>query len=208
MSEAPLVQAIVGRLRNAGYSDVATPFRVATVSFEFTAALRGRDGRSLDLVLLVDTTTGEFGDRDLAKVRQRIEALSRALDITRSRYVLTVILAGAALAGDVDVLSDTCRVLNVEAVPLDEQGRPANEAAELLLDDRIRILLPLQLPPNVAGENAGESSAIEALLAALPEDMDVDLMTAVIEASEAGEDAVAQATADALNVVLALESPE
>ncbi len=207
MSDAPLVQTVVGRLRDAGYVDVTTPFRVATVSFEFTAAMRGRDGRSLDLVLLVDTTTGEFGDRDFAKVRQRVEALSRALDVTRSRYVLTVVLVGAALVGDVEALSNTCRVLTVEGIALDDGGWLANDVAKLQLDDRIRILLPLELPPRAENDN-GDSGAIVALLVALPDDVNADLMTAVIEASEQGEEAVTEAMTDALNVVLALEAAE
>lgn len=107
---------------------------MAGVGFEFTGAMRGRDGRSLDLVLLVDTTTGDFGDRDGARVRQRVEALSRALDVTGSRYVVTVILAGAALAEGVEALSETCRVLQVESVALDDQGKPLNEAAKRQLD--------------------------------------------------------------------------
>jgi hypothetical protein len=56
VSDSPLIKEIADRLRAAGYVDVATPFRVATVSFDFTAALRGRGGRALDLVLLIDTT--------------------------------------------------------------------------------------------------------------------------------------------------------
>lgn len=99
MSTAPLINAVRNRLHLAGYSDLSIPLKVAGVEFVFTGAMRGRDGRALDLVLLVDTTTGDFGDRDGARVRQRIEALSRALDVTASRYVVTIILAGAALAG-------------------------------------------------------------------------------------------------------------
>ena len=122
MSGSPLVQAIQERLRGAGYSDLSTPFKVAGVEFAFTGAMRGRDGRALDLVLVVDTTTGDFGDRDGARVRQRVEALSRALDVTGSRYVVTVILAGAVLAEGIEALSETCRVLQVERVALDDQG--------------------------------------------------------------------------------------
>lgn len=72
MSDSPLVNVIVNRLHEAGYRDLETPFRVATVEFEFTAALRGSDRRSLDLVLIMDTTTGSFGDRDSERVRQRV----------------------------------------------------------------------------------------------------------------------------------------
>ena len=84
MIGSPLVQAIHKRLHLAGYSDLSTPFKVAGVEFPFTGAMHGRDGRALDLILLVDTTTGDFGDRDGVQVRQRIEALSRALDVTGS----------------------------------------------------------------------------------------------------------------------------
>ena len=52
MSASLLVQALVQRLRDAGYDSIPTPFRVASVEFDFTAALRGREGRALDLVLV------------------------------------------------------------------------------------------------------------------------------------------------------------
>ena len=129
MSGSPLVHAIQERLRGTGYSDLPTPFKVAGVEFAFTGAMHGRGGRALDLVLLVDTTTGDFGDRDGGRVRQRVEALSRALDVTGSRYVLTVILAGAVLTEGIEALSETCRVLQVESVALDDQGKPADETA-------------------------------------------------------------------------------
>ena len=152
MSDSPLVNAILGRLHEAGYRDLAAPFQVATVEFEFTAALRGSDGRALDLVLVVDTTTGEFGDRDSARVRQRIEALGRALDVTGSRYVVTVILAGAALGKDMEVLAESCRVLHVDGLPLDADGELANDAARNQLEDRIRVLLPLTFATAARGD--------------------------------------------------------
>ena len=135
MSDSPLVNVIVARLREAGYRDLSAPFRVATVEFEFTAALRGNDRRALDLVLVVDTTTGEFGDRDSARVRQRVEALGRALDVTGSRYVVTAILAGAALGGDIEALTETCRVLHVDGLRLDSNGELEGDAARNRLED-------------------------------------------------------------------------
>ena len=146
MSEALLIRAITLRLRGAGYKALATPFRVASVDFDFTAALLGTGGRSLDLILIVDTATGEFGDRDAATVRQRVESLSRALDVTQSRYLLTVILAGASLPTLIDSLSPICRVLTIESATLNADGSPISEAAAEVLDDHIRLLLPLDLP--------------------------------------------------------------
>jgi len=199
VSGSPLVQAIQVRLRGAGYNDLSTPFKVAGVEFAFTGAMRGRDGRALDLVLLVDTTTGDFGDRDGGRVRQRVEALSRALDVTGSRYVVTVILAGAVLAEGIESLSETCRVLHVERVALDNRGKLADETAERQLDDRIRVLLPLTLPVPIVETKDGSGPAMEQLLRALPADTNKALLDAAISASNSGEQAVTDAVAHVIN---------
>ena len=205
MSDSPLVNAILGRLHEAGYRDLAAPFQVATVEFEFTAALRGSDGRALDLVLVVDTTTGEFGDRDSARVRQRIEALGRALDVTGSRYVVTVILAGAALGKDMEVLAESCRVLHVDGLPLDADGELANDAARNQLEDRIRVLLPLTLPPPLVVTEDGSGPAMDQLVRVLPRGVDKTLLAAVTDASQEGEQAVTEAMASMLGAALVME---
>ena len=199
MSGSPLIKAIQDRLRAGGYSDLPTPFKVAGVEFPFTGAMRGRDGRALDLVLLVDTTTGDFGDRDGGRVRQRVEALSRALDVTGSRYVVTVILAGAVLSEGIESLSETCRVLQVEGVALDDQGNLADETAERQLEDRIRVLLPLTLPDPLPYRQGGSGPAMEQLVRALPAGTNKALVDAVIAASSAGEQAVTDAVALVIN---------
>jgi hypothetical protein len=178
---------------------------VASVQFEFTAALRGKGGRSLDLVLIVDTTTGAFGDRDAGQVRRRIEALSRALDITQSRYVLTVILAGAALQSEIELLSETCRVLTVEDAALDDDAEPVDENALEALDDGIRVLLPLTLPSTPGTEGAHEGGALGRLRSALPSGVAPALLEAVLVASLLGEEAVTTAAAEAINHALVLE---
>jgi hypothetical protein len=199
VSDSPVVQAIRERLRSAGYSDLTTPFKVAGVEFAFTGAMRGRDGRALDLVLLVDTTTGDFGERDGGRVRQRIEALSRALDVTGSRYVVTVVLAGAILTEGMEALSEICRVLQVESIAFDNHGKPADEAAARQLDDRIRVLLPLALPLPIAETQDGSKPAMEQLVSGLPPDMNKALIDAVIAASDAGEQSVTDAVAVVIN---------
>lgn len=199
MSGSPLVHTIQECLREAGYSDLPTPFKVAGVEFAFTGAMRGRAGRSLDLVLLVDTTTGDYGDRDGGRVRQRVEALSRALDVTGSRYLVTVILAGAVLAEGIEALSETCRVLQVEGINLDDQGKPADNEAKRQLDDRIRVLLPLTLPLPVVEAQNGSGPAMDQLVRALPADTDAGLLNALIKASNDGEQAVTDAVALAID---------
>jgi hypothetical protein len=205
MSQAPLIRAIQERLRAGGYQDLPTPFRVAGVGFEFTAAMRGKDGRALDLILLIDTTTGDFGDRDAARIRQRVEALSRALDITESRFVITVILAGAPLLGNIEALTETCRILYVESLAIDVAGKPLDERTNNLLEDRIRLLLPLDLPYPVALEG-GSGPAVEQLIRSLTSlGVDPGLLGALIEASEDGESAVTSAVAKVIGKALLLE---
>lgn len=202
MSGSPLVQVIQKRLRSAGYSDLSTPLKVASVEFAFTGAMLGREGRALDLVLVVDTTTGDFGDRDGARVRQRIESLNRALDVTGSRYVVTVILAGAVLAGGIEALSETCRVLQVEGAALNSQGELADDHAQRQLDDRIRVLLPLTLPTSNAETQDGGGSTIEQLVRALPASLDRALLDVLVAACNGGERAVTDTMARIMNGAL------
>lgn len=196
MTASPLVSAILRRLREAGYDDIQTPFRVAEVEFRFTAAMRGRRGRGRDLLLLVDTTAGDFGDSDASRVRDRVQALSRALDVTGSRYVVTTILAGAALAAEVDRLAETCRVLHVDVLPLDKGGAVMTSR----LDDRIRVLLPLSIPERTSDEQ--DASASERLRRALPRSVDETTLHAIMAASDHGEDAVSAAIGEIIDEAL------
>lgn len=206
MNDALLVRGLVLRLQAAGYKALETPFRVASVDFDFTAALLGTGGRSLDLILIVDTATGQFGDRDAASVRQRIESLSRALDVTQSRYLLTVILAGASLATLIDSLSSICRVLTIEGAALEPDGRPSSDEAKEVLDDHIRLLLPLDLQIDDGPGEALLTDPIAELLTALPATLDQGLLSGIADASARGEDAVTRALGKRLGEVLVVET--
>lgn len=197
MTSAPMIAAICARLCAAGYSALATPFKIASVEFSFTAAMRGRDGRALDLILLFDTTTGNFGDRDVDRIRQRVEAIGRALDVTGSRYVVTAILAGAALATSTEALAEVCRVLHVDAIPLNEKGEPADAQAAQTLDDQILLLLPLILPNPSAEPADGSGAAIAQLLKALPANAHA-MAVALIDVSPDGEEAVTRVAGKAV----------
>lgn len=193
MTNSPIVSAVQSRLRAANYTELPTPLRVAGVEFPFTAAMRGSDGRALDLLLVVDTTTGDFGDKDAIRIRQRIEALSRALDVTGSRYVVTAILVGATLAGGIDALAETCRVLQVDGIPLNALGKPDGEIAATQLDDQIRVLLPLTLPLAVTLVEGSGGTAMEQLAKALGKDVDASLLKTLIAAAADGENEVSTA---------------
>lgn len=205
MSDSLLVRGLVRRLGDAGYKPLETPFRVASVDFDFTAALLGTNGRALDLVLIVDTATGEFGDRNATSVRQRIESLSRALDVTQSRYLLTIILAGATLGSLVDALSSICRVLNIEEASLEPDGRPRDDAAKEALDDHIRLLLPLDLTIDAAVPEEAPKDPLAELRLGLPSNIDPALWAAISEASSRGEDAVERALGKRLSDALTVE---
>lgn len=206
MTESLIVRALLRRLHDTDYDDIPTPFRVASVDFHFTAALRGRRARALDLVLMVDTSTGKFGDRDARSVQQRVEALGRALDVTQSRYVLTIILAGAALASDIDALTETARVLVVHDVRVDDEGKPVSEEAAEELDDQIRLLLPLTLPVLEESVLPDRGDAVISLSASMPGTVDAELSAAVIAASARGEGAVTAAMSEMFARALVLRS--
>jgi hypothetical protein len=75
-------------------------------------------------------------DKSEARIIQIVEALSRALDVARSRRSLTVIVVGPRpLPGTLDRLSRVARVLPV-GVSGDEE----------VLRDWLAILLPLNVP--------------------------------------------------------------
>ena len=201
MSEAPLIRAIQEQLRAGGYEDVPTPFRVAAVGFEFTAAMRGQGGRALDLILLIDTTTGDFGDRDADRIRQRVEALSRALDLTESRLVITVILAGAPLLGKIEALSETCRVLYVEALPIDY---PANQSMTGRgIGWQIGFVFCFRFPSSSGRCRKRENAGCRAVDPNLTSNgVDQGVLDVLIEASKKGEGAVTAAIASVIGRAL------
>lgn len=55
MMSATPAETVIDKLTAEGYERQPTPFKIANVTFDFTAALLGAHGRSLDLVLVVDT---------------------------------------------------------------------------------------------------------------------------------------------------------
>ncbi|MDO9712299.1 hypothetical protein [Paracraurococcus lichenis] len=90
-------------------------------------------------------------------------------------------------------------MLQVEGVPLDQQGQPLDEGFGRLLDDSILLLLPLTLPTYSLEDQAGSETALGQLTAALPATVDKILASALISASEQGEEAVTTAAGDALS---------
>lgn len=194
MTSATPAETVVAKLTAEGYERLSTPFKIANVTFDFTAALRGELGRSLDLVLVVDTTEDRQGER----IRQRVEALSRALDVARSRLVLTTVLVGAPIPpADVVAIGRVCRVLPVEPFAGDVDDD------DLVLEDALRVLLPLRLsdPLETIADPLRE---LQRQLATMP---DSGALAPLLEAALKGADSVRRAFAELIERALEPQEP-
>jgi hypothetical protein len=145
MNPATPVERVVAILKEAGYRELKLPLMVASVPFDFAAALVGT-GKASDLIVVIDTVQ----DSD-ARTRQMIDGLGRALDVAGSRQPVTAILAGPKPHDPIlDAIGRVCRVLPV--------GTPTGADATRLLHDWLAVLLPLQLPNpiEVIADTSGE----------------------------------------------------
>lgn len=123
---------VVTVLMGAGYRKISPPLTVASIPFDFTAALVGTE-RSSDLVVVLDTI-----ESDDFEVRRKVEGLSRALDVAGSKRPLTAILVGPSpRTKTLDQLGRVCRVLLVSR---------HGEAGVNWINDALAVLLPLRLP--------------------------------------------------------------
>ncbi|SLN70799.1 hypothetical protein ROA7450_03861 [Roseovarius albus] len=130
---------------NGGFRVLPTPFNIGSLAFDFSHALIGGE-KSNDLVLVIELSSGT----DDADVIRKVFALTRALDVLRSRRSVTVVLTmGQALPDTVRSLSRVCRVLAV--------GSPSGPNAEQELIDWLSVLLPLSLPTPVDDSGEWES---------------------------------------------------
>lgn len=190
MNESPLTEKVAQALEGVGYHRVVSPFRVASVEFSFTAVFKGSQKRSNDLVILVDTTTGEDRDRQPQRFRNRVEALGRALDVSHSRYVITVILIGATARHEVETLSTSCRVLTVDDIPMYSSQAISEDEINRQLLDRISVLMPLVLPKVSGAADSRGLSAIDELTSSVEGAIDQSFYQSLISASSSGESAV------------------
>jgi hypothetical protein len=92
----------------------------------------------------------------------------------------------------------------VDGLSIGADGKLADEAAGNQLEDRIRILLPLTLPPPLAmSENGGP--AMQQLERSLSTALNKGLLAAVLSASQQGEQAVMDAMASVIGAALVIE---
>ena len=177
MTQSQPVTRVVQILTEAGYRTCQAPLTVASVPFDFAALLIGSN-RALDLVVVVDILT----EQPEPRIRQKVEGLSRALDLVASRRPLTVVLVGPPpRAATLEALTKVSRVLTV--------GTPIGDGASELIKTSLAVLLPLQLPD--ATEIAMDPLAtVRSETANVPE---IEILSPLFDSALSGPEAVKQA---------------
>jgi hypothetical protein len=117
-----------------GYRELPRPFKVGSLTFEFTYALIAGE-RANDLVIVIELK----GDSADEAVIRKVLALTRALDVLQSKRPVTAVLtSGQAVAETVQSISRVCRVLTV--------GSPTGPRASEAVRDWLSVLLPITEP--------------------------------------------------------------
>jgi hypothetical protein len=191
MTQSQPVTRVVAILTDARYRHLQTPITVASVPFEFAALLIGSD-RANDLVVVIDTLVDSE-----ARIRQKVEGLSRALDLVASRRPLTVVLVGPPPRPSiVEALARVSRILQV--------GTPTGDNADRFLTDTLAVLLPLALPDTAEAV----VDPINEVRKQLPTDVDQDAIIALFAVAPGGADAVKEAFRTMLEAPLNSDSEE
>lgn len=157
-------EQVVNILKNEGhYRELPRPFKIGTLSFEFTSALIATE-KANDLVIVIDLKSDV---PDESAVR-KIHALTRALDVVQSRRPVTAVLTqGQASSETVYAMSRVCRVLPI--------GTPVGQNASDLVRDWISVLLPLKTPESVETMVHWEEDVLKLLSQDTPADLTYDI---------------------------------
>ena len=183
MSQPGPVERVASLLLQSGYVRLQSPIAIAGVPFEFEAVFVGSD-RAHDLVVVVDTVLNS--DR---RVRQRIDALGRALDVVGSLRPVSVVTVGPSPGHEVlETMSRVARVLVVGA-----------DGQEATIRDALAVLLPLEVP-DATSESSEPFSAVAAWI---EEDFDRASLAPLLSAAAKGERVVSAALAEYLAQPLA-----
>lgn len=169
-------------VREGGYRQLPKPFKVGSISFDFTHALVAGE-RANDLVIVIEIK----GDTVDDGVVRKVMALTRALDVMQSKRPVTVVLtSGQPRTETVQSISKVCRVLPV--------GAPTGPNAISAVRDWLSVLLPLTQPPAVEMLLDWETDLRTATAASA----NGELMDNLINAASGGKEAVETVLADAI----------
>ena len=135
------VDKVIDLLVDAGFRRLPTPLAIAGFKFDVPGALVGTD-KQPDLIVVTDTAfdTGE-------RIKNKIEAIARALDVVQSKRPLTAVLTGPRPSTHIlDSISKVCRVLPVGALSEADVVAMGDADQEAGLRNWLAVLLPLKLP--------------------------------------------------------------
>jgi len=181
MSTADRVLDIL--VNEGSYSQLPRPFKVGSISFDFTHALVARE-RANDLVIVIELK----GDTADDGVVRKVMALTRALDVMRSKRPVTAVLtSGQPRSETIQLISKVCRVLPV--------GAPSGPDANSAVREWLSVLLPLAQQPAVETLFDWEAD----LAVAMATSSKGEFVDALLGAAVHGKDAVETVLADAIN---------
>lgn len=178
------VALVVDLLQSSGYAVLPTPIAVGGVPFDFDAVLVG-NRRAFDLVVVADTVLDKT-----SRLRQKVEALARALDIVGSHRPLTLVTVGPPPSSvEINEISRVCRVL----------AAPTSASMPEALHDALAVLLPITPPPT----SDGKSSPIEQLESWLSTQRDRSHLRELLDSTAKGSEGVTDALLRYLRAPLA-----
>jgi hypothetical protein len=181
MTQAGPLRRVTKVLEDASYVQVSQPTEVGGIPFEFAAMLAGKS--SLDLVILVNSEV----ETDFEQTRRRVEGLTRALDLVRSRRSLTVVFVGPPPDPKlIRAIATVARVLRV---------RTGDEAD---IRTGIAVLLPLKILEEEADGEESWPVSRQAMAEAMSEEA-----KSVMAAAKTGSTAVEAAVGRVLGEPLA-----
>ena len=179
-------------VRQGKYRELVQPMKIGSLSFEFDHALVASE-RANDLVIVIEL---KGGTSDEAVIR-KVLALTRALDVLKSKRSVTAVLtSGQALPETVQSISRVCRVLPI--------GTPAGPKAADTVRDWLSVLLPISQP-----------AAVETLVdwtgdlrREIPKTAAGQLADLLVEKAPLGKQAVENVLADAITAEVELALAE
>lgn len=133
MTDSTPVGRITSALESAGYLRLPQAMLVGGLKLDFPAAFVHQKS-STDLILVADTAS-----EDEALLTRKMNGVARALDVSRSRRSLTLVLAGPRPKPvTLEYLGRVCRVLPI--------GNVTGTDADVVVHNWLAVLLPLTLP--------------------------------------------------------------
>lgn len=133
MTDSTPVGRVTSALEGAGYLRLPQSLLLGGLKLDFPAAFVHQKS-STELILVADTAS-----EDEAFLTRKMSGVARALDVSRSRRSLTLVLAGPRpKPSTLEYLGKVCRVLPI--------GSVTGTGADIVVHNWLAVLLPLTLP--------------------------------------------------------------